>query len=257
MDYSRGTDITSALKYMYQNKYGLETSVLADCHNIHEVVYAAEMTQVPDTAPDFADANIAEVFNLMGEYYAGNKLTITMASVTAVYDGAAHKLSAATTNATKGTTKIEYSADNGETWTTRINDISATNVADSKTVLVRASNPNYSRPASATVHLTITERPVKFMGHSETKTYTGSEISISDVDITSNGFTIGGLVSGHTHNVEFSASGTEVGSYEGTITEKNSVVITNGITDVTANYAIEIANGTLTIEAVEDNTPGE
>ena len=241
---------------MYQNKYGLESSVFADCHNIFDVVYTAEMTQVPDTAPDFADANIAEMFNLMGDYYSSNQLTITMASVDAVYDGAVHKLSAATTNATKGTTKIEYSQNDGESWTTKINDISgATNVADSKTVLVRASNPNYSRPASATVHLTITERPVTFAGHSETKTYTGSEISIDTVDVTSGGFTIGGLVSGHSHNVTFAASGTEVGTYDGTITSKSEVVISNGVTDVTANYAIRVENGALTIEAPE--VPGE
>lgn len=257
MDYTRGTDITSALKYMYQNKYGLETSVLADCHNIHEVVYAAEMTQVPDTAPDFADANIGEVFNLMGDYYASNQLIITMESKVFVYDGASHKLSAATTNATKGTTKIEYSADGGETWTTRINDISATDVADSVTVQVRASNVNYSRPATKTVQLTITERPVLFTGRSETKTATGSEITINTVDVTNGGFTVGGLVSGHSHNVTFSASGTDVGEYEGTITDKDSVVITSGLTDVTANYAIRVENGTLTIEAAEDNSPGE
>ena len=210
------------------------------------------MTQVPDTAPDFADANIAEVFNLMGDYYASNQLAIIMESKTFVYDGTSHRLNAATTNATKGTTKIEYSADGGETWTTRITDITATNVADSVNVMVRASNPNYSRSASKTVRLEITDRPVRFTGESETKTHTGSEITINTVTVDSNGFTVGGLVSGHTHNVTFSASGTDIGEYEGTITAKDSVVIMNDATDVTANYAISVVNGTLSIVAEEE-----
>lgn len=252
MDYTRGTDIVSALKYMYQNKYGLESEVFADCHTIYDVVYTAEMTQVPDTAPDFADANISEMINLMGDYHAANQLRITMESKLFTYDGASHKLSAATTNASKGSTKIEYSADDGETWTTRINDITATNVADSKTVKVRAFNANYARPARATVTLTISQRPVTFVGKSETKTYTGEEITINTVDVTDGGFAIGGLVSGHSHNVVFSASGTEVGEYEGTITAKDDVVIMNDLTDVTANYAIRVTNGSLTIESAQD-----
>ena len=69
MDYTRGSDITSALKYMYQNKYGISTEILAECRNIHDVVYAAELSQVTDASPDFSDSSITETFNLIGDYY--------------------------------------------------------------------------------------------------------------------------------------------------------------------------------------------
>ena len=45
-----------------------------------------------------------------------------------------------------------------------------------------------------------------------------------------------GLVSGHTDNVTYSAKGTEVGEYPGTITAKADVKIMSGETDVTAKY---------------------
>ena len=97
---------------------------------------------------------------------------------------------------------------------------------------------------------TIAKRPVTFTGETDTKTYTGSEITLTGLTVSSG--ENAGLVSGHTHNVTYSAKGTTVNTYTGTITAKANVVIKSGDTPVTGNYDITIANGALTIE--QDNT---
>ena len=93
--------------------------------------------------------------------------------------------------------------------------------------------------------LTIPKRPVTFTGETAARQYTGNEIELTGVTVSSGENT--GLVNGHTHNVTYSAKGTEVGSYPGTITAKGSVKITAGGTDVTENYDITTTPGTLTV----------
>ena len=97
--------------------------------------------------------------------------------------------------------------------------------------------------------LEVTKRAVTFTGETATKTYTGSEIELTDVTIGGDG-----LVSGDTHNVTYSAKGTEVGTYDGTITAKADVVIKNAAgTDVTANYDITTEPGKLTITKTDED----
>ena len=97
--------------------------------------------------------------------------------------------------------------------------------------------------------LTITKRPVTFTGETDSRPYSGAEIELTGVTVSSG--ENAGLVNGHTHNVTYSAKGTEVGSYPGTITAKGSVKITAGGTDVTENYDITTTPGTLTITTVQ------
>ena len=115
---------------------------------------------------------------------------------------------------------------------------------------MKGTNPNYQNEATTTAKLTITKRPVTFTATSEEKEYTGSEITINSLTVSSGEDE--GLVSGHTHNVTFSASGTEVGEYEGTITAKEDVVIKSGEANVTENYDITVVNGKLTITATDE-----
>ena len=88
------------------------------------------------------------------------------------------------------------------------------------------------------------------MGKTQTMTYTGEEITLTDMTISG-----GGLITGHTHNVAYNASGTEVGEYNGTITPVESVVIKDGEgTDVTSDYAITTTPGALTIKKANSFT---
>lgn len=98
--------------------------------------------------------------------------------------------------------------------------------------------------------LTISKRPVTFTGKSETKKYTGNPITIDTLEVEVTEPTEdAGLLSGHTHNVTFSATGTEPGEHTGTITEKDDVVILDSNNNiVTKNYEIKVVNGKLTIE---------
>ena len=177
---------------------------------------------------------------------APRPLEVALAGASFTYDAHPHALTnAATATAASGTTTIEYSRD-GASWTNDLSSLTATDVADSCVIFVRATNPNYADPATNAAALTIAPRPVTFTGKSETRNFTGSVIEITAI-------VTNGLVAGHTHNVAFSAKGTEVGGpYTGTITAKEAVVIKNGDADVTGNYDITVVNGALTIEQDPD-----
>lgn len=115
---------------------------------------------------------------------------------------------------------------------------------DTFTVMAGEDNvtANYELETATPGELTISRRPVTFRGQSQTKDYTGAQIEITTV-------VAEGLVEGHTHNVTFSAKGTEVGGpYTGTITAKADVQIKSGNDVVTPNYDVAVAGGALTIQ---------
>ncbi len=278
----------------------------------------------------------------------GLSFTVSLEDASYVYDGSPHALAGVATNdALSGVTTVEYSKD-GSTWTNDLSSLVASDVSDSCTIYVRATNPNYANAATFTATLTITparvgggteepgggevpvggeskfdaaatydgeghaidtnaletafgaavigdfavayavddggapaatwtaeppsftnageyavwykvanpnyedfvhaakvkitQRVVTFAGQSETNLYSGAEIEIT-------GVVVSNLVVGHTHNVTFSAKGTEVGGpYDGTITDAGAVSISDGDVDVTANYDVSVVNGALTIE---------
>jgi hypothetical protein len=74
MKYSKGTDFASALKYMYQNKYNIDTEELADCHSAFDVILLAETKAVGDKSSTLA-GSFVEKINALGDIYAGNTST--------------------------------------------------------------------------------------------------------------------------------------------------------------------------------------
>ena len=83
------------------------------------------------------------------------ELTVSLDPASYIYDFSPHTLPGeATTNALNDETTIEYSKD-GSTWTTNMASLTATNVADSCTIRVRATNPNYANTAEASATLSI------------------------------------------------------------------------------------------------------
>ncbi|WP_407444929.1 InlB B-repeat-containing protein, partial [Fibrobacter sp.] len=175
-----------------------------------------------------------------------NKRAITLTSATdgKTYDGTA--LTANTVTVTEGT----YANDESFQY----------NVTGSQTDVGESDNEfTYRATSSASSakvgnyevtlvkgKLTVTKRAVTFTGKTDTKTFTGSEIELTEV-------TADGLVDGHTHNVTYSAKGTAVGDYSGTITAAASVVIKDASNnDVTANYTVTTTAGKLTIVPAEE-----
>ena len=137
-----------------------------------------------------------------------------------------------------------YSTDGGKTWS---KDKPSFTNAGEYTVKVKQDVTVGGKTTTLTAEATvvIAKRTAVFIGNSDTKTYNGSEQTVTGY--TTNDGEGAGLVSGQTTNVEASASGLLPGTYPGTITAAKDVVIKAGNEDVTANYNITTQPGTLTV----------
>ena len=171
--------------------------------------------------------------------------TLTVAGVTAekVYD--AEPLSTTATASVVNGTTIEYKVGDGE-WTTTAPSI--TDVG-SITVQVRATNPNYTT-ATNSYTLTVTKRDVNVTANSDTFTYNGEAKQALGAD--GKLYIISGLVEGHEESgvvVKYNGedSQTNVGTYVAGA-DVTAIVITDDGEDVTKNYNVTSANGSLVIE---------
>ncbi|MGB7595788.1 MAG: Ig-like domain-containing protein [Erysipelotrichaceae bacterium] len=173
--------------------------------------------------------------------YVKGTLTVTKAigaeleltGYSAAYDALAHGISV--DNAITGDT-VYYSLD-GSTWSTT--NPMFTNVTAVTTVYVKVTNDNFAdRTGSETVE--ITARQITVTADSETKVYDGSALINSGYTLT-----LGTLAPG-----EFFDGLTIVGTQTNVGSSSNvasAAVILNGTTDVTANYDITYAPGTLSV----------
>lgn len=160
------------------------------------------------------------------------------------YDG---KPLQAVVSANQDSTKIEYSTDSGNSWSEVVPSI--TDVGTLK-VIARSVNNNFNEK-KVEYYLTVTKRYVSFTGES-------ASLLISDKKtVRLTGVIIGedGLASGHSHNVVALASGSDVGTYGGSITAKGDVVIKDADgNDVTSNYDISTIAGSLKLDWKKANT---
>ena len=176
------------------------------------------------------------------------------ADVTEVYDGKAHQAGTATaTDANGKTAKVEYSVD-GEKWTEDPADITATAVADSVTVKVRASvEGTYTGYVEGTQELEITQRPVELTGSGWTtdQPYTGKAYEKTDFEVEEfDAEGKSGLVEGQQlSGVSYEISGTEVGPYEGAFSGTPVVKAEGSDDDLAANYKFSYTEGKLNIVA--------
>ena len=174
--------------------------------------------------------------------------TVTLSGAEYVYDGTAKGITASPSDTAKtGTTAFSYSFEENGTYVSDLQTLTKTDVG-TYTVYVKAENPNYKNAASTTATLKITKKAVSFKGNTAEFTYDGSKKTVTGVEAA-------GLLSGHTHNVTYSAEGTDAGTYEGTITVASDVRIYEGVgenrKDVTANYSFtdeSLVKGSLTVK---------
>ena len=149
---------------------------------------------------------------------------------------------------TVGTYTIPAGQDTG-TWSdTSTNITTGPNVGDYKyTITVTGQDTNKEQPhnnASKTCEatFTITQKEVTFTGKSDSLTWTGDELTITDITAPTN------LVTGHTYEggLTYVAKGTNTGSYGGKFTGTAIIKDADG-NNVTANYNVKTEPGTLTI----------
>ena len=171
---------------------------------------------------------------------ASDELAVSGTDYVGVYDGSEHGVAAVAT-VQEGTT-VEYSTDGGTTWSDTVPTVKDVSEV---TVMVRATNPNYSE-ATAEYTLKVTPAPLSIVTGSATKVYDGSALTSSDMTIT-------GLVNGETLIARTTGSQTEVGS------SANTYALAGGTASL-ANYEVTESLGTLTVTAAvaptPDNTPG-
>lgn len=157
-----------------------------------------------------------------------DKLTVSATDYDSIYDGQTHN---GNVTATEGAT-LSYSTDNGKTWTATEPTIK--NVGEIN-VTVKASMANYS-DATAEYTLKVTPRPVTLTSETASKTYDGTALTKPEVTVTGDGFVDGEATAIAT------GSQTEVGSSDNTI----EIIKKDGFDE--NNYAIELKEGTLTVE---------
>ena len=170
-------------------------------------------------------------------------LTVSGTDYNGMYDGKSHG-EAATANVDGAT--IEYSTDNGATWTDTvptIKDVGEINVT------VKASMANYS-DATAEYTLKVTPRPVTITSGSATKMYDGTPLIKHEV-------TYGGdkFVDGEGVDITYTGSQTDVGNSENTFTFKFKDGTAEGNYDITTVYGdLEVTDSNkLTVSATGYN----
>ena len=176
---------------------------------------------------------------------AEGKISLSGSSASKVYDGKPLAAKAATaTVPTQDAVTIEYSLD-GESWTTDPGSLTATDVADSATVQLRASSPgNYEGYVYGSQQLSVTKRAVSLKSESASKVFDGTALTRPEVagwkQLGDEGF-----VDGQVSDVRATGSATHVS--DGKVA--NAIAYTEGEGFNTDNYAISKDEGALSVTA--------
>ena len=176
---------------------------------------------------------------------AEGKISLSGSFASKVYDGkplAAKAASAAVP--TQDAVTIEYSLD-GENWTTDPGSLTATDVADSATVQLRASSPgNYEGYVYGSQQLSVTKRAVSLKSESASKVFDGTALTRPEVagwkQLGDEGF-----VDGQVSDVRATGSATHVS--DGKVA--NAIAYTEGEGFNADNYAISKDEGVLSVTA--------
>ena len=176
---------------------------------------------------------------------AEGKISLSGSSASKVYDGKPLAAKAASaTIPTQDAVTIEYSLD-GENWTTDPGSLTATDVADSATVQLRASSlGNYEGYVYGSQQLSVTKRVVNLKSDSASKVFDGTALTRPEVagwkQLGDEGF-----VDGQVSDVRAMGSATHVS--DGKVA--NTIAYTEGEGFNADNYAISKDEGVLSVTA--------
>ena len=176
---------------------------------------------------------------------AEGKISLSGSSASKVYDVKPLAAKAASaTIPTQDAVTIEYSLD-GENWTTDPGSLTATDVADSATVQLRASSlGNYEGYVYGSQQLSVTKRTVNLKSDSASKVFDGTALTRPEVagwkQLGNEGF-----VDGQVSDVRATGSATHVS--DGKVA--NTIAYTEGEGFNADNYAISKGEGVLSVTA--------
>ena len=165
--------------------------------------------------------------------------TVSVSSTSITYDGQSHEVGIS--GGSGGT--IQYRTSTTASWTTTKPTI--TNAGEMTTYVQVAGDSNHNTVNCGDKNLKIEPRKTTCTTASASKDYNGTAL-------TANSGTCTNLVSGHSATVSASGTITNAGSTANTY---KSAVIKNGTAEVTTNYSITGANGTLTVIRVPATNP--
>ena len=111
----------------------------------------------------------------------GEKMDADGKSITVMYDGKPHTVSA---EATREGSTIEYSTDGGETWS---EDAPTRTEAGETPFMIRATNDKYDPVTKDGYKLVVTKRPITLTSEGATKPYDGTPLEKKVVDISGEG----------------------------------------------------------------------
>ena len=165
--------------------------------------------------------------------------TVSVSSTTITYDGQPHEVGIS--GGSGGT--IQYRTSTTASWTTTKPTI--TNAGEMTTYVQVAGDSNHNTIDCGNKKIIIGKRATTCTTASASKDYNGTAL-------TANSGTCTNLVSGHSATVSASGTITNAGSTANTY---KGAVIKNGAAEVTTNYSITGANGTLTVRKVSAQNP--
>ena len=173
---------------------------------------------------------------------AESAITLQTKSDGKLYDGNAIVLPEAAASVKQGqgvnAVTIEYQKADGA-WTQNASDITATDVADSREVAVRASSPtNYDGYAYGTATLSVGVRNVTLKSNSASKVFDGEALTAPEVIVDGDGF-----VTDEVTDIAATGALTKVGSTPNAISYKTGENFKSG------NYNIQEQPGTLIVSA--------
>jgi len=162
----------------------------------------------------------------------GEAVTIKISGSSYTYDGKKHGATVEVTGLDKDKYKVVAETDSIQ----NVGEISAKlkslKIVDNKGNDMTSSFTLNEVVSDAVV--SVTKRNASFVVKDISATYTGTEISRND-KVPAN------LATGHNHNVFYTVSGQEAGTYPGTVTELKNVKITDADgNDVTSNYDVSV-----------------
>ena len=165
--------------------------------------------------------------------------TVSISSSSITYDGQSHEVGIS--GGSGGT--IQYRTSTTASWTTTKPTI--INAGEITTYVQVAGDSNHNTIDCGNKKIIIGKRATTCTTASASKDYNGTAL-------TANNGTCTNLVSGHSATVSASGTITNAGSTTNTY---KSAVIKNGTVEVTTNYSITSANGTLTVRKVSAANP--